>query len=79
MTEQPSRQRPIRSYVLREGRLTSGQQRAFAMLWPKYGVDFQGRQLDLPGLFGNDQPIYLEIGFGNGERLQGLNLQKCGR
>jgi tRNA (guanine-N7-)-methyltransferase len=69
MTEQPSRQRPIRSYVLREGRLTSGQQRAFASLWPKYGVDFHGQQLDLPSLFGNNQPVYLEVGFGNGESL----------
>jgi len=34
--------RPVRSYVLREGRLTAGQRRALAELWPKYGVDLAG-------------------------------------
>ncbi len=69
MPEQQSRQRPIRSYVLREGRLTNGQQRAFDQVWPRFGVEFHGRLLDLPQLFGNHHPIYLEIGFGNGESL----------
>jgi len=31
--------RPVRSYVLREGRLTAGQRRALEALWPKYGLD----------------------------------------
>lgn len=69
MSEQP-RRREIRSYVLREGRLTPGQQRAFDELWPRFGVDWQpGEPLDLPALFGNDHPVWLEIGFGNGESL----------
>jgi len=64
------RRRPIRSFVLRQGRLTPAQARAFSALWPRYGVDPQpGRVLDLETLFGNDQPVYLEIGFGNGESL----------
>lgn len=62
--------RPIRSYVLRQGRLTEGQQRAFDRSWPKFGVDYvEGEQLDLATLFGNDHPVWLEIGFGNGEAL----------
>lgn len=61
--------RPVRSYVLREGRLTAGQERAFTELWPRFGVDFGGAQLDLPLLFGNDRPVWLEIGFGNGDTL----------
>lgn len=62
--------RPIRSFVLREGRLTAGQERAFAELWPRWGLDWQPAQtLDLPGLFGNSAPVVLEIGFGNGESL----------
>ena len=65
--DRPHRQ--IRSYVLREGRLTPGQQRAFDTLWPRWGVDFQDQPLDLPALFGNDHPVYVEIGFGNGESL----------
>jgi len=62
--------RPIRSFVLREGRLTAGQERAFAELWPRWGVHWQsGQTLDLRGLFGNSAPVVLEIGFGNGESL----------
>jgi tRNA (guanine-N7-)-methyltransferase len=61
--------RPIRSYVLRQGRLTPGQHRAFESLWPEYGVEFTGQPLDLLMLFGNDHPVYLEIGFGNGDSL----------
>jgi len=62
--------RPIRSFVLREGRLTAGQERAFAELWPHWGCDWQlGQVLDLPELFGNANPVVLEIGFGNGESL----------
>lgn len=61
--------RPIRSFVLREGRLTAGQQRAFETLWPQWGLAFAARRLDLREVFGNDHPVYLEIGFGNGESL----------
>jgi tRNA (guanine-N7-)-methyltransferase len=68
--DHPPQRRPIRSYVLRQGRLTEAQERAFAELWPRYGVERNpGQALDLPALFGNDQPVYLEIGFGNGETL----------
>jgi len=63
----PSRHRPPRSFVLRGGRLTAAQQRALTGLWPKYGVDSGHRLLDLPALFGNRNPVILEIGFGNGE------------
>ncbi len=67
---QPDKQhRPIRSYVLRQGRLTPGQERAFETLWPRFGVAFTGKPLNLPTLFGNDHPVYLEIGFGNGDSL----------
>ncbi len=66
----PDRQRrPIRSYVLRQGRLTRGQQRAFEQCWPRFGLEWQPEPLDLPTLFGNHNPVYLEIGFGNGESL----------
>lgn len=62
--------RPVRSFVLRQGRMTPAQERAFAELWPRYGVDWRpGTLLDLPALFGNPRPVALEIGFGNGESL----------
>lgn len=72
----PHHRRPIRSYVLREGRLTSGQERAFRELWPSFGVDWRpGELLDLPTLFGDERPVTLEIGFGNGETLAELGAR----
>ncbi len=58
--------------MLREGRLTEGQARAFDRLWPRYGIDFAGTPLDLPAVFGNGKPVWLEIGFGNGDALATL-------
>jgi len=62
-------QRPIRSFVLRQGRFTSAQQRAFDEYWPQFGVDFSGQYIDLNELFGRNAPKVLEIGFGNGDAL----------
>ncbi len=59
--------RHVRSFVLRAGRLTEGQKRALEELWPVHGLPECGDSLDLAGLFGNDHPVIMEIGFGNGE------------
>jgi tRNA (guanine-N7-)-methyltransferase len=65
--------RPIRSFVLRQGRLTQAQARAFTDLWPRYGIDRKpGECLDLADSFGDERPVWLEIGFGNGETLATL-------
>jgi tRNA (guanine-N7-)-methyltransferase len=64
--------RPIRSFVMRTGRMTSGQARALEDLWPRYGVEFAAAALDLDALFGRRAPRTLEIGFGNGEHLAAL-------
>jgi tRNA (guanine-N7-)-methyltransferase len=58
--------RRIRSFVIRAGRITAGQERALAELWPTYGVE-PGGTLDLGTLFGRVAPRCLEIGFGAGE------------
>jgi len=57
--------RPIRSYVLRQSRTTSAQQRALKELFPKYGLPFTGEPLENP--FGRKAPLVLEIGSGMGE------------
>ena len=64
--------RPIRSFVMRTGRMTSGQTRALEELWPRYGVDYSPAPLSLDELFGRRAPCTLEIGFGNGEHLASL-------
>ena len=62
--------RTIKSYVLRQGRLTRGQQQALQRLWPVYGIDFKPEQLDIDTRFKRAAPVILEIGFGNGETLK---------
>ena len=65
--KESSFRRPVRSFVLRAGRLTEGQKRALDELWPVYGLAEGGNQLDFEILFGNDHPVIMEIGFGNGD------------
>jgi tRNA (guanine-N7-)-methyltransferase len=71
MSEAPSGDalhgRHIRSYVLRQGRVSSAQQRAVDTLLPRYGVAYRAAPLDLHQLFGRAAPVILEIGFGMGE------------
>ncbi|MCL4316036.1 MAG: tRNA (guanosine(46)-N7)-methyltransferase TrmB [Gammaproteobacteria bacterium] len=61
--------RPIRSYVLRQGRMTRAQQLALDTLWQRYGVEPQAAPLDFDALFGRRAPRVLEIGFGAGDAL----------
>jgi tRNA (guanine-N7-)-methyltransferase len=64
--------RPIRSFVLRTGRVTPAQERALADIWPDFGLDFDGRPMDVDAIFGRRAPRCLEIGFGTGEVLGAL-------
>jgi len=58
----------IRSFVLRAGRTTVGQQRAIDELGPRFLIPYQDKTLDLVGAFECSQkPKILEIGFGMGE------------
>ena len=58
----------IRSFVLRAGRTTAGQQRAIEELGPQFLLSFKEAPLDLVSAFGGStKPKILEIGFGMGE------------
>jgi tRNA (guanine-N7-)-methyltransferase len=59
--------RPVRSYVLRAGRMGSGQQRALVELGPRFVLPFKAQPLDPAALFGRPAPCVLEIGFGMGD------------
>lgn len=61
------KRRPVRSYVLRKGRVTEGQRRALEELWPVFGLEADSGLIDFADVFGNQQPVILEIGFGNGD------------
>jgi tRNA (guanine-N7-)-methyltransferase len=62
--------RQIRSFVLRQGRFTPAQQRAFDEQWSRFGIDYTGEPRDFDAVFGRSAPRVLEIGFGNGEALR---------
>jgi tRNA (guanine-N7-)-methyltransferase len=59
--------RPIRSYVLRQGRTTPAQQRALDDLNPRFGLPFTAQPLSAASIFGRQAPLVLEIGSGMGE------------
>jgi protein-L-isoaspartate O-methyltransferase len=59
--------RPIRSYVLRQGRVTAAQKQAHAELLPQFGIPYQAAPVNLERVFGRTAPKILEIGFGMGE------------
>lgn len=61
--------RRVRSFVLREGRLTPGQQRALDTLWPVHGLERADGVLDSARMFGREAPLVLEIGYGMGASL----------
>jgi tRNA (guanine-N7-)-methyltransferase len=65
-----TRLRRIRSYVLRQGRLTLAQQRAFREHWSVYGIEYTGELKNVDTFFTKPAELILEIGFGNGEQMQ---------
>lgn len=60
-------ERRIRSYVLRQGRVSNAQQRSLDTLLPRFGIPYAAEPLDLAAAFGRAAPKFLEIGFGMGE------------
>ncbi len=66
--EEDLKNRRIRSFVLRQGRVTKGQANALETQWPKYGVEYGLQPIDLNTLFSrSESKKILEIGFGMGE------------
>jgi len=63
---QESPRRTIRSFVLRVGRMGTGQQRALETLGPRFVLPFSSAPLVAATVFGREAPLVLEIGFGMG-------------
>lgn len=74
MTNPDLKRRPIRSYVLRSGRMTPGQQRAYDQNWQRWGLQHSAGPLDSEQVFGRVGPLVLEIGFGMGQSLVEMAL-----
>jgi len=61
------RPRSIRSFVVRAGRMGTGQTKALAELGPRFVLPFESAPLDARAAFGREAPLVLEIGFGMGD------------
>lgn len=68
-TPEAQQRREIKSFVMRAGRMTRGQQRGLDEGWPKFGLTLEQGPLDAQALFGRSAPLTLEIGFGMGQSL----------
>lgn len=58
--------RTVKTYVLRQGRMTQAQQRDYKELYPIWCLDLKNEMLDFEKVFGNKNPVVIEIGFGMG-------------
>lgn len=67
MSEEHLSTRPIRSFVLRQGRVSNAQQRYFDEGLPRFGIPYAAAPIDLTSTFGRAAPKVLEIGCGMGE------------
>jgi len=67
--EAHSSKRPVRSFVIRSGRLTDSQRKAIDEHWDSFVIPFETNVIDWAALFPNAQPLTVEIGFGMGDSL----------
>jgi len=68
--------RRIRSFALRTGRKTAGQQRGMDVFWPRWGLTVDQGMIDPAQVFEREAPLVIEIGFGMADSLleQGANM-----
>src|SRR3989338_1369311 len=74
MTDTELKNRHIRSYVLRQGRVSPAQQRACDTLLPRFGIPYAAQPLDLDQAFGHAAQKILEISFGMGDSTATIAL-----
>lgn len=61
--------RPIRSFVIRSGRMTAGQRLGLNSHLEQWGLTLSDTPIDFSDAFGNNNPVVMEIGFGMGDSL----------
>ncbi|MFN3630525.1 MAG: tRNA (guanosine(46)-N7)-methyltransferase TrmB [Casimicrobiaceae bacterium] len=66
-TSEAQAHRPIRSYVLRAGRISARQARGLSLGLPRWGIPFASHPIDWDSVFGRTAPRVLEVGFGMGQ------------
>jgi tRNA (guanine-N7-)-methyltransferase len=78
MSPAEPQRRPVRSYVLRAGRMGSGQQRALTELAPRLVLPFEEHPLDSSAVFARAAPLVVEIGFGMGRATAAIAAETPG-
>jgi len=63
--------RSVRSFVIRNGRMTIAQTDALQRLLPVHGIDLATTPF-VPDAFARRAPVWLEVGIGNGDALLGM-------
>ena len=69
----------VKSFVLRSGRVTSAQKRALRDYSEFFCIPFSNKQLPLEKIFGNNNPIVLDIGFGMGTEIIDFAIKNPGK
>ncbi|WP_421683328.1 tRNA (guanosine(46)-N7)-methyltransferase TrmB [Stutzerimonas urumqiensis] len=69
MAQGAPRLRTVKSFVMRAGRTTEGQQRGLDQGWPRFGLELEQGCQDFDQVFGRQAPRTFEIGFGMGHSL----------
>ena len=59
----------VKSFVLRSGRVTSAQKRALRAYSGLFCIPFSKKKLPPEEIFGNSNPVVLDIGFGMGHEI----------
>lgn len=73
--QEPVKKRTIRSFVVRGGRMTEGQQRDYDTNWQVYGLKLSGGRIDYANVFGRSSDVVVEVGFGMGASLAEMAKQ----
>lgn len=66
---EPIKKRTIRSFVVRGGRMTEGQQKNYEVNWDFYGLELADGRIDYKTIFGRESDVVIEVGFGMGASL----------
>ena len=59
--------REIHTFVIRAGHFTNAEKKDYAELGPVWCVPYEKKMLDFEQIFGNKNPVVIEIGFGMGK------------
>lgn len=71
------KQKSIRSFVIRGGRMTDPQRKAFEAFWPQFGLSLFDGSIDQGALFARAAPLVLEVGYGMGDSLVDMALREA--